>query len=194
MGHGDRHQRTAIGQYLPHVAPKVLLYSHQPLATHGLPHDHQLVDKRSHAVEPIGQQETTGGQLGQESMGQGPFRLLRQTQNHRQGSVRAQFDQPAHRQLGKSRLEAAANRLAQVPKQLRGVAHAGLTAVDRHQPPAPIKRVGLFPRRGQWAQRRPHDRIKYSHSGRRAPLAQVAVRNLHAGQLFYMGRQGANPA
>ena len=108
--------------------------------------------------------------------------------------MRTQFDQPTHRHLGKSRLETAAGRLAQVPEQLRGVAHAGLAAVDRHQTPAPIKRAGVFPQRGQRAQRRPHDRLKYPHAGGSAPLAQVAVGNLHAGQLLYMGRQGADPA
>src|ERR1039457_6069715 len=73
-------------------------------------------------------------------MSQGPLRLLRQTDDHRQGSVRAQFDQPAQRHLGESRLETAAGRLAQEAEQLRGVAHAGLTAVDRHQTPAAARR------------------------------------------------------
>src|ERR1035437_9091243 len=127
-------------------------------------------------------------------MSQGPLRLLRQTDDRRQGSVRAQFDQPAHRHLGESRLETAAGSLAQVAEQLRGVAHAGLTAVDRHQTPASIKGQGGFRKRGQRAQGRPHDGLEYAHAGGGASLAQVAVRNLHAGQLSHVGRQCADAA
>ena len=127
-------------------------------------------------------------------MGQRPLRLLRQTDHRRQGSVRAQFDQPAQRHLGESRLETAAGRLAQVAEQLRGVAHAGLAAVDPHQTPASIKGTGVFGQRGQRAQGRPHDGLEYAHPGGGAPLAQVAVGNLHAGQLLHVGRQRADAA
>ena len=108
--------------------------------------------------------------------------------------MRAQFDQPAQRHLGESRLETAAGRLAQEAEQLRGVAHAGLTAVDRHQTPASIKGVGVFLKSGQRAQSRPHDSLEYPHASGGAPLAQVAVGNLHAGQLLHVGRQRADAA
>ena len=127
-------------------------------------------------------------------MGQCPLRLLSQTDHRRQRSVRAQFDQPAQRHLGESGLETAAGRLAQVAEQLRGVAHAGLAAVDRHQTPAPIKSRGVFLKRGQRAQCRPHDGLEYAHASGGAPLAQVAVGNLHAGQLLHVGRQRADAA
>src|ERR1035441_7752711 len=70
----------------------------------------------------------------------------------------------------------------------------GLTTVDRHQTPASIKGQGVFRKRGQRAQGRPHDGLEYAHAGGGASLAQVAVRNLHAGQLSHVGRQCADAA
>ena len=117
-------------------------------------------------------------------MGQRPLRLLRQTDHRRQGSVRAQFDQPAQRHLGESRLETAAGRLAQVAEQLRGVAHAGLTAVDRHQTPASIKGRGVFLQAwpagavppARWPRIRPRRRRRAAGSGRcRKPSRRSTV-------------------
>ena len=79
-------------------------------------------------------------------------------------------------------------------EQLRGVAHAGLTAVDRHQTPALIKSRGVFLKRCQRAQCRPHDGLEYAYAGGGAPLAQIAVGNLHTGQLLHVGRKGADAA
>jgi hypothetical protein len=47
---------------------------------------------------------------------------------------------------------------------------------------------------GQRAQGRPHDGLEHAHASGSAPLAQVAVGNLHAGQLLHVGRKGADAA
>jgi hypothetical protein len=52
----------------------------------------------------------------------------------------------------------------------------------------------VFLKRGQRAQCRPHDGLEYAHAGGGAPLAQVAVGNLHTGQLLHVGRQRADAA
>ena len=52
----------------------------------------------------------------------------------------------------------------------------------------------MFRKLGQRAQGRPHDGLEYAHAGGGAPLAQVAVGNLHTGQLLHVGRQRADPA
>ena len=52
----------------------------------------------------------------------------------------------------------------------------------------------MFLKSGQRAQSRPHDSLEYPHASGGAPLAQVAVGNLHAGQLLHVGRQRADAA
>src|ERR1017187_2834732 len=107
-------------------------------------------------------------------MGQSPLRLWSQTDYRRQGSVRAEFDQPAHRHLGESRLETAAGSLAQVAEQLRGVAHAG-SAYRRSPPNASLDKrprgvpeawpAGAGPP-ARWPRIRPRRRRRVAGSGR----------------------------
>ena len=106
----------------------------------------------------------------------------------------AQFHQPAQGHLGEGGTETAAGRLAQVAQPLRGVAHAGLAAVQPHQAPAPVAGRGMFGQRSQRAQRGLADGLEHVHARGGAALAQVAVRDFHAGQLEHVGREGAGPA
>jgi hypothetical protein len=93
----------------------------------------QAHHKRARAVEPVGQEQTLGWQLAEQSPGQGEFTLALLRHGGGNGCVRAQFHEQRGPKLGKGGVKAAAGRLGQLAEDARSVGTGKARALQPYQ-------------------------------------------------------------